>query len=345
MNKKYKILIVDDEQANLRLLDRLLSPEFEILTASSAAAGLEILEHVPVAMIISDQRMPGMTGVEFLKRAAVTAPQTVRIILTGYTDAEALVDAINSGVVYKYITKPWINSDLKTTIQRGLQHHETLNAQRTLQKNYLRALEEFDEVHGTLPRFCAAILQTVDPLSHIRAVRIAALANEIALELGASQGVLNELKLAIFTRAVLASESGSAPNRLEGNLNRLKHFEVGLRAVGDLPHTNNAVKCIRHITERFDGSGYPARLAGQHIPLESRIAAVAVAFDKMVCPAPGEPEFTRTEAVSNILGAASSRFDPDVTEAFARVLERGGAERPSALNVKNIASVSQHVPA
>jgi response regulator RpfG family c-di-GMP phosphodiesterase len=331
MSKKYKILIVDDEQANLRLLDRLLSSEFEILTASSAAAGLEILDHVPVAMIISDQRMPGMTGVEFLKRAAVTAPQTVRIILTGYTDAEALVDALNSGVVYKYITKPWINSDLKTTIQRGLQHHETLNAQRTLQRNYLQALDELDEAQNTLPRFCSALLQLVDPVAHIRAERIAALASDIAQELGHQQSVINELELAIFTRAVLTAESNAGATKSEGNLNKLKFFEAGMRAVGDLPNTSNAVKCIRHITERFDGSGYPSRLAENDIPLESRIAAIAIAFDKMVFPAAGEPEFTHAEAVSNVLGGAGTRFDPEITAAFGRVIQRDREETPKLM--------------
>src|SRR5580765_3280532 len=109
---KYKILIVDDEAANLRMLERLFRDEYEPIIAESGEEALEMLNHFDVALIISDQRMPGMAGIEFLKKAAEMRPQTVRIILTGYTDVNDLVEAVNSGVLYKYLVKPWINTDL-----------------------------------------------------------------------------------------------------------------------------------------------------------------------------------------------------------------------------------------
>jgi CheY-like chemotaxis protein len=118
----YKILFVDDETANLRVLERLFRNRYEVINASSGPEALQILATHDVALIISDQRMPDMTGIDFLKRAAEMRPQTVRIILTGYTDASALVEAINSGVVYKYVTKPWVNEDLMQTVKRALQH-------------------------------------------------------------------------------------------------------------------------------------------------------------------------------------------------------------------------------
>src|SRR5258708_15438430 len=93
---KYKILIVDDETANLRMLERLFRQEYEPITAESGEAALEMLNRFDVALIISDQRMPGMPGIEFLKKAAEMRPQTVRIILTGYTDVNDLVEAGNS---------------------------------------------------------------------------------------------------------------------------------------------------------------------------------------------------------------------------------------------------------
>ena len=112
----YKILIVDDEPANLRLLERLFRRDYQIISAASGLEALELLKLHNIALIISDQRMPGMTGIEFLKQAAEMRPATVRIILTGYTDVNALVEAINSGVIYKYATKPWVNEDLKQTV-------------------------------------------------------------------------------------------------------------------------------------------------------------------------------------------------------------------------------------
>src|SRR5437870_3305330 len=97
---KHRILIVDDEPANLRMFERLFRDNHDVITATSGLEALEMLNQYNVALIISDQRMPGMTGIEFLKRAAQMRQQTVRIILTGYTDVTDLVDAINSGVVY-----------------------------------------------------------------------------------------------------------------------------------------------------------------------------------------------------------------------------------------------------
>jgi DNA-binding NtrC family response regulator len=130
----YKILIVDDEAANLRLLERLFRNQFTVFLASSGAEALEILKLHDVALIISDQRMSEMTGVEFLQLAAEMRPQTVRIILTGYTDINSLIEAINSGVVYKYVTKPWVNEDLQLTVVKALQHYETIKRNNLLDR-------------------------------------------------------------------------------------------------------------------------------------------------------------------------------------------------------------------
>src|SRR5437868_9903096 len=129
---KNKILIVDDEPANLRMLERLFRADYDIITAVSGHEGLELLTHHDVALILSDQRMPGMSGIDFLKRAAQMRQHTVRIILTGYTDVNDLVEAINSGIIYKYITKPWINTDLRQSVKRGIEHYEATKKQYLL---------------------------------------------------------------------------------------------------------------------------------------------------------------------------------------------------------------------
>jgi len=139
---KYKLLIVDDELPNLRLLERLFSRNFHCLTASSGADAIRLLEQHDVAILISDQRMPMMTGIELLKQTAKLRPHMVRILLTGYTDVEALVEAINSGLVYMYISKPWNNDELKLKVNRACEHYEnnkkrhylTLANERLLQR-------------------------------------------------------------------------------------------------------------------------------------------------------------------------------------------------------------------
>lgn len=124
----YKIMIVDDEPANLRTLTRLLRGEYQMVTAESGAEALNLLQQHDVALLISDQRMPEMTGIELMKDTVALRPQMVRILLTGYTDIEALIESINSRLVYRYVTKPWNNDDLRATISQALEHYEAMKA-------------------------------------------------------------------------------------------------------------------------------------------------------------------------------------------------------------------------
>jgi CheY-like chemotaxis protein len=122
---KFKMLVVDDEPDNLDLLYRTFRRQCEVFRAESGIEALEILANKgEVAVIISDQRMPEMKGTEFLSKTVPQFPNTVRIILTGFTDVEDLVDAINSGQVYRYITKPWDPEELKVLVQRALDAYE-----------------------------------------------------------------------------------------------------------------------------------------------------------------------------------------------------------------------------
>ena len=142
----YKIMIVDDEPANLRLLERLFRQGYEVITAESGEEALRLLTQHDVALLITDQRMPGMTGVELLKHTAAMRPHMVRIILTGYTDVETLVEAINSGHVYKYVTKPWNNEDLRQTVNRALEHYETNKARHELEMMNQRLITRLREI-------------------------------------------------------------------------------------------------------------------------------------------------------------------------------------------------------
>ena len=129
--EKLKMLIVDDERDNLDLLYRTFRLDFQVLRSESAISALALLEkHGEVAIIISDQRMPEMLGTEFLSLVADRFPDTIRIVLTAYTDVKDLVDAINSGKVFKYITKPWHQQQLKAVIEQAAETYHVLK-QRT----------------------------------------------------------------------------------------------------------------------------------------------------------------------------------------------------------------------
>jgi adenylate cyclase len=142
-NSKPKILVVDDEPDNLDLLYRTFYRDYKVLRATSGPAALDLLaQEGEVAVIISDQRMPMMSGTEFLSLTATQYPDIIRIILTGYTDVEDLVEAINAGKVFKYVTKPWEAEELKGVVRQALDTHNVLKARtreltRTLRRESL----------------------------------------------------------------------------------------------------------------------------------------------------------------------------------------------------------------
>jgi len=120
----YKVLVVDDETANLQKLRRTFVDRYRVLAATSGADALDMVcKNDDIAVIVADQRMPDMTGVEFLRRTLEPLPHAVRIILTGYTDVDVLMEAINSCKVYRYMVKPWDPPDLLMTVERGLEAH------------------------------------------------------------------------------------------------------------------------------------------------------------------------------------------------------------------------------
>ncbi len=161
---KPKLLVVDDEPDNLDLLYRTFRRQFQVLKAESGKDALEILKQEgEVAVIISDQRMPEMKGTEFLSKTVPDFPDTVRIILTGFTDVEDLVDAINSGQVYKYITKPWDPNELRTVVDRASVSYNMLK-QRA--ENLYRAQEQ-TELMATILRTAQHSSSTADYIEQI----------------------------------------------------------------------------------------------------------------------------------------------------------------------------------
>lgn len=161
---KQKLLVVDDEPDNLDLLYRTFHREFKVLRAENGPAALDILNHEgDVAVIISDQRMPMMSGTEFLSLTATQYPDIIRIILTGYTDVEDLVEAINSGKVFKYVTKPWDDEELKRVVRQAADTHSVLKARTQDLRQTLRRESLLNAVTNTIRSALSyrQILQTI----------------------------------------------------------------------------------------------------------------------------------------------------------------------------------------
>jgi response regulator RpfG family c-di-GMP phosphodiesterase len=138
------LLLVDDEENITSALVRLLRRDgYNILRANSGEAGLELLAQNDVGVIISDQRMPGMSGVEFLSKVRDAYPDTVRIVLSGYTELNTVTDAINRGSVYKFLTKPWEDELLRANVQEAFQRYE-------MRRENVRLAKELEDANGEL---------------------------------------------------------------------------------------------------------------------------------------------------------------------------------------------------
>jgi sigma-B regulation protein RsbU (phosphoserine phosphatase) len=141
MAKEHRLLIVDDELSNLQKLQRTFMQEFHILQAQSGKDALTLLRQDEIDVIITDQRMPGLSGVELLKESLKLRPEALRVVLTGYTEVDYLMDAINRGQAHRYITKPWEPFALKQTVLQDLEHLQLKRANRLLQEQ-LRIAKE-----------------------------------------------------------------------------------------------------------------------------------------------------------------------------------------------------------
>ncbi|RZL44523.1 MAG: hybrid sensor histidine kinase/response regulator [Pedobacter sp.] len=145
-----RVLYIDDEDHNLQAFKASFRRQYEIYTAISAADGLEILKSVDIQIIIADQKMPNTTGVEFFKSITETHPDPIRILLTGYTDIEALADAINHGDIYRYITKPWNDLELHNSIKNAYDAYKAKIDLRT-------KIAELEKTNDELNRFIYSI--------------------------------------------------------------------------------------------------------------------------------------------------------------------------------------------
>lgn len=145
------LLLVDDEENILLSLARVFRKEgYQILKAASAKEGLALLDQHPVGVIVSDQRMPEMAGIEFLSEVKKKYPDTIRIMLSGYTDLKSVTDAINEGAIYKFLTKPWEDEMLRANVREAFNYHQLLSENNRLTQELKRANAQLSQINSEL---------------------------------------------------------------------------------------------------------------------------------------------------------------------------------------------------
>ncbi|ADE11538.1 HD domain-containing phosphohydrolase [Sideroxydans lithotrophicus] len=354
------LLFVDDEANVLSSLKRLFHPcGYRILTAASGMQGLEIMQREAVDLVISDMRMPEMSGAQFLEQVNERWPETVRILLTGHAELTATIDAINKGHIYRYIAKPWEDNDLVLSIRQALHQKQLEKTNQGLEALTRRQNEELKELNANLEEKVRArteeVRQTMGFLevaneklkqgfiTSIRVFsnliemregalaghsqRVAELSRKIAQKMGLKEAEAQDVFLAALLHDVgkiglpdYLLEKPFASLSSEERLEVSKHPIKGQAALMALEQLNGAAKLIRSHHERFDGLGYPDRLQGLEIPLGARIIALANEYDAAQIGMLLSKRLKQADALLFIQEGRGVRYDPAVADAFMSVM-------------------------
>ncbi|HZX26182.1 MAG TPA: HD domain-containing phosphohydrolase [Telluria sp.] len=323
---RFKLLFVDDETDILDSLARTFRREYRIFTADSGAAAIDLLRTQQVDLIISDQRMPDVTGDQVLKFAMEEQPEAVRILLTGYSDLESLVRCVNEAGLYKYITKPWEPENLRLTVVRALESltlgrrlHE---ANRNLERAYLDAV-------SMLSVACEG--KDLDTGYHVQ--RVQHFTEALACEMGLAADEARHMGVMSILHDVgklyIPDEILKKPGKLDAEEWAVmrRHPEHGLRILGDNPFYAMARDIAVGHHESVDGSGYPHGLQGEAIPLAARIVRVADMFDALTSRRPYKEPWSVEAALDLLRGQAGTQVDPQVVAALERLAANGAIER------------------
>jgi len=321
-NDRTKALFVDDEENILKSLKRLLMDEdIDILTATSGEQGLDVLRNTPeIGLIVSDQRMPGLLGADFLRQSREITPDALRIMLTGYADITATIDAINKGGAYLYINKPWDDEEMIRTIRDAVRQCRLISENKRLTGLVQKQNEELKEwnsnLKGRVLGQTAAIRNSNEELhllndklqknyenclsafyglvelrdreakNHSR--NVARLSVVVAEMLRLPLAEIELIKVAALLHDIgkigmsyrLLQVDADGIN-LDGNEEYRQHAAKGQSVIDPIEELRPAGVLIRHHHENFDGSGFPDRLNGEDIPTGSRIIALADCFDRL----------------------------------------------------------------
>jgi len=317
-----KIMFVDSEPADLRRLERLFDQTYQVLCAASAEEALRLLEQHDVALLITDQRLPGMTGAELLEQAAKLRPHVVRIMLTAHADADALVAAINRGQVYRCAAKPWDDAELGMTVARALRHYEVTRSRHEAEETNKRLARRLRAMTRGVVRAIADTIEAKDRYVYGHARRVSGYATAIGRRMRLGVHELEQLGLAALLHDVgkISTPDSvllkpAALNEEERAVVRM-HSERGARLLAAVPEMEEVASAVRHHHENYDGTGYPEGLAGDQIPLASRVIHVADAYDAMTSPRPFRDALDHATAVRALWSAAGTQFDPEVVSAF-----------------------------
>ena len=360
LKQKHSILIVDDEDSILNAFRRILADgDYEIHTASNGLEGLNKLHTAqrPYSLIISDQKIPMMSGVQFFTQAKDIFPDAVRILLTGYADTAAVIDAINNGGVHLYFTKPWHEDELLLHIKQSFskveilqenkrlieliknKNDELLKLNKTLEKrtkdktdDLLAQTEKLKESYKKsqiildgIVKTLSMIIETRDPYTSGHEDQVAKIACNIAKEMKFTEEQITAIHIAATLHDIgkisVPSEILTKPGRLSDlEMEMIKtHCKVANDILINIEFPYPVAEIIFQHHERMDGSGYPRGLKGDKIAIEARIIGAADVMDAMTSYRPYRPALGVDAAIEEIVKFRGITYDAAVVDACLKI--------------------------
>jgi len=356
----HTVLFVDDEANILKALRRLLRNEpMNVLTASHPSEAIDLLAREDVQVLVTDQRMPDMSGVDMLSTIRERNPDIVRMMLTGYTEMKVAVEAINRGEIFRLVTKPWNDDELKTALRQAFDHYDlkreikrlnnvtreqnfelqdmNKNLEAKVRERTQQLAEKNDELRTGYVQTVRALAEAIDAKdSYTRghSERVGVYASRIARQLGLRKEMIERVYISGILHDVgkigIPDAIITKPARLtdEEYDEIKKHPEIGARILEPVEFLSDVVPCVRHHHEWFDGSesGYPYRLRGDQIPLPSRVILVADTLEAMTSNRPYRKGLPLEVVVRELHKYSGSQFDPTIVEALLALLEDEGQD-------------------
>lgn len=329
-----KILFVDDDPKILQSFRRMFGREHVLALAGSGSDALGLLAaEGPFALVVSDLKMPGMDGIEFLTRVKDAYPDTVRMILTGYADQQNAIDAVNEGYIFRFLVKPCSKEALEKAITAGLEQHRLIQAGKEMYG--VRRLKQ--AMHGILLGL-TTLVEARDPYTAGHQRRVTDLSRRIGERLGLDSETLNGLCMAAMVHDIgkvyVPAEFLNKPGRLsDAEFSIIKsHPQVGFDILDPIEFPWPIGKIVRQHHERLDGSGYPLGLAGDAIRIEARVMAVADVVDAMASHRPYRASLGVQEALDEIAAGRGTFYDARAADACIALFTREGytLEMPEA---------------
>lgn len=304
-----KILLVDDERNVLLAYKRHLYGKFKIFTAESGKEALDIIKSEgPFAVVVADYRMPGMDGIHFLYAARELAPETVRIMLTGYADLEGAIEAVNRGNVFRFLTKPCPPEDFLQAVTAGVEQYRLVTAERELLEKTLK---------GSV-KLMLDILSTLSPVAFGQSSRLSNMAGKVARRLGIEKPwevelavMLSQIGCVAIPQKILYKKLRGDPLTEEENETFQGHPMVGSRLLANIPRLEDAARAVKYQLKQYDGGGVPdGDIRGKAIPPAARILKALLDYDTMTTA--GEKPL---RALDNMRGYMHC-YDPEVYAAL-----------------------------